>query len=139
MGCAPPVFSTIAVGTAAVTGDAADFDGLGDGGGLGPGPLDEPAVVVAGGDVLVVSEFHGAENPDVGEAADDTLSLNGRAASPGPLVAGSAHGAAKGGGLLAASGAGLEGLGGHEENVSRETFRPEFLASHVRVSRGTLT
>lgn len=130
--------STVAVRASTVTGDAADLDGLGDGGRPRPGTFHEPTVVVAGNN-LVVAELDGAEDPNVGEAADDTLSSNGRAASPGPLVARSAHRAAKGRGLLAARRAGLQGLGGHAENVSRETWATEFLTSHVRVSRGTLT
>jgi hypothetical protein len=95
-------------------------------------------MVVAGGN-RVVADLDGAEDSDIAEATDDALTSDGGAASPDPLVAGGAHRATKGGGLLAARRAGLQGLGRHPKNVSRETQRAEFLASHVRVSRGTLT
>ena len=117
MGGAPTAFASVAVGTPAVTGNGADGDGLGDGGGPRAGTFHEPAVVVAGGHVLI-AELDGTQDADVGEATDDTLSPDGRAAPPGPLVAGSAHGAAKGGRLLAAGRAGFQGLGGHAERTS---------------------
>lgn len=104
--------TSVTVGSTAVARNGADLEGFGEGGGPGASTFHEPPVVVAGGD-LGVAELDGAEETDVVETADGTLSPNGRAASPRSLVARGAHRAAKGGGLSAAGGAGLQGLGGH--------------------------
>lgn len=112
--------ASVSVGASAVTRNAADLDGFGEGLGSRSSPFDEPTVVVAGGN-RVVADLDGAEDSDIAEATDDALASDGGAASPGPLVAGGAHRATKGGGLLAARRAGLQGLGRHPKNVSRET------------------